>query len=58
MKRNKPDFEGGRKLIETFLTDEAAKKKVFTVIENCKKKITFGKNGCDNAFAYVDHKSI
>lgn len=48
MKKNKPDFEGAKKQIDVFLPDNV-KDKVGTALDNCKKKITFVKNGCDNA---------
>lgn len=50
MKKNKPDFEGVKKQIDVFLP-ENVKMKVTTALDNCKEKITVGKNGCDNAYA-------
>lgn len=51
MKKNKPDFEGAKKQIDVFLPDNV-KPKVNAGLDNCKKKLTIGKNGCDNAYKY------
>lgn len=48
MKKNKPDFEGAKKQIDVFLPDNV-KTKVGNALDACKTKITFVKNGCDNA---------
>lgn len=48
MKKNKPDFEGAKKQIDVFLPDNV-KEKVGNALDACKNKITFVKNGCDNA---------
>lgn len=53
MKKNKPDFEGAKKQIDIFLPDRV-KAKINTAVDNCRQKVTFGKNGCDNAFMYVN----
>lgn len=49
MKKNKPDFEGAKKQIDVFLPDNV-KAKVGAALDTCKGKITFVKNGCDNAY--------
>lgn len=49
MKKNKVDFEGANRQIDVFLPDQV-KDKIHTAVENCKNKVTFEKNGCENAF--------